>query len=165
MMIRAITPSDQHWVWSMLIENWGALNVISRGRIHWPLELPGFIAERDGATCGALHDVMEGRSCELVTLVASPRGAGTSTRLVEAPLDHLRSTDCQRLWLVTANDNTDALRFYQKRGFTLAALHLRAVDKARELKPDIPLVGETNIPVRDELERWLAPSATAEGLS
>jgi hypothetical protein len=62
---------------------------------------------------------------------------------------------------------TDALRFYQKRGFTLAALHLRAVDKARELKADIPLVGETNIPIRDELEleRWLAPSATTDGLS
>jgi N-acetylglutamate synthase-like GNAT family acetyltransferase len=167
MMIRAIAPSDQHWVSSMLIENWGALNVVSRGRIHWPLELPGFIAERDGATCGALHYVMEGRSCEIVTLVASPRGAGTGTRLVEALVDHLRSTDCQRLWLVTTNDNTDALRFYQKRGFTLAALHLRAVDKARELKADIPLVGETNIPIRDELEleRWLAPSATTDGLS
>jgi N-acetylglutamate synthase-like GNAT family acetyltransferase len=165
MMIRAIAPSDRDWVSSMLIENWGALNVVSRGRRHWPLELSGLMAERDGAACGAVHYVMEGQSCELVSLVASPRGAGAGTRLLEALIDHLRSTDCQRLWLVTTNDNTDALRFYQKRGFTLAALHLRAVDKARELKPEIPLVGEANIPVRDELEleRWLAhPQKHAE---
>jgi hypothetical protein len=49
----------------------------------------------------------------------------------------------------------------------IRAIALRAVDKARELKADIPLVGETNIPIRDELEleRWLAPSATVEGMS
>jgi ribosomal protein S18 acetylase RimI-like enzyme len=60
---------------------------------------------------------------------------------------------CRRLWLITTNDNVDALRFYQRRGFRLAALHRGAVDDSRaRLKPEIPTVGDHGIPLRDELE-------------
>jgi hypothetical protein len=53
----------------------------------------------------------------------------------------------------TTNDNVDALRFYQRRGFRLAALRTRAVDELRRrLKPTIPAVGEHGIPIRDEIE-------------
>jgi hypothetical protein len=59
---------------------------------------------------------------------------------------------CRRPWLVTTNDNLDALRFYQRRGFRLAEPHDGAVDRSREtLKPSIPEVGEYGIPIRDEL--------------
>ena len=54
---------------------------------------------------------------------------------------------------ITTNDNVDALRFYQRRGFVLTALRPGAVDQARRsLKPEIPLVGDHDIPLRDELE-------------
>ena len=60
---------------------------------------------------------------------------------------------CERLWLVTTNDNVDALRFNQRRGFRLVVLPPGAVDAARaELKPEISAVGEHEIPLRDELE-------------
>ena len=64
-----------------------------------------------------------------------------------------RDAGCTRLWLVTTNDNVDALRFYQRRGFRLRALRPGAVDEARrELKPEIPEIGDHGIPLRDELE-------------
>jgi hypothetical protein len=44
------------------------------------------------------------------------------------------------------------LRFYQKRGFVIAAIHVNALEKARRLKPEIPLIGEDGIPLRDEIE-------------
>ena len=54
--------------------------------------------------------------------------------------------------MLTTNDNLDALRFYQRRGFRLAELRPGAVDRARErLKPEIPRTGEHGIPLRDEL--------------
>jgi len=60
---------------------------------------------------------------------------------------------CPRLWLVTTNDNVDALRFYQRRGFCLVCVHRGAVDHSRaHLKPEIPLAGNNRIPLRDELE-------------
>jgi ribosomal protein S18 acetylase RimI-like enzyme len=54
--------------------------------------------------------------------------------------------------LITTNDNTHALRFYQRRGFVLSALHRGAIRRSRQLKPEIPLAGFGGIPIRDELE-------------
>jgi hypothetical protein len=59
--------------------------------------------------------------------------------------------------LITTNDNLEALRFYQRRGMRLVAVHRGAVDAAREMKPSISEVGEYGIPLHDELERSLAP--------
>ena len=66
---------------------------------------------------------------------------------------------CRRLWLITTNDNLAALRFYQRRGFELVAVHRRAVAAARRLKPEIPLVGAHGIPIRDEIELEMALQA------
>jgi RimJ/RimL family protein N-acetyltransferase len=67
-----------------------------------------------------------------------------------------RQHGCQRVWLITTNDNLNALRFYQKRGFELVAVHRRAIDEARKIKPEIPLIGEYGIPIRDEIELEIA---------
>jgi hypothetical protein len=58
----------------------------------------------------------------------------------------------KRLWLITTNDNLHALRFYQRRGLVLVAVHRNAIEQSRKLKPQIPKLGYDNIPVRDEIE-------------
>ena len=64
-----------------------------------------------------------------------------------------RAAGCARLWLVTTNDNLDALGFYQRRGLRLSRSAPGAVDDARRtLKPEIPETGDGDIPIRDELE-------------
>jgi ribosomal protein S18 acetylase RimI-like enzyme len=64
-----------------------------------------------------------------------------------------REAGCQRLWVVTRNDNVDALRFCQRRGFRLTELRPGAADASRDmLKPEIPSVGAHGITVRDELK-------------
>ena len=68
----------------------------------------------------------------------------------------VRGEGCRRVWLVTSNDNLDAIRFYQRRGLRLVAVHPGAIERAREIKPTIPLVGSYGIPIRDELEFELA---------
>jgi len=59
--------------------------------------------------------------------------------------------------LERTNDNTHALRFYQKQGFHLHALRVNALAESRKLKPEIPEVGNDGIPLRDEIElsMWL----------
>lgn len=52
----------------------------------------------------------------------------------------------------SSNDNLNALRFYQKYGFTLVALYPNALAQSRKLKPQIPLIGNDGIPLRDEIE-------------
>lgn len=78
------------------------------------------------------------------------RGIGTA--LMDAVEREARAAGCRRLWLITTNDNTRALRFYQKLGLSLAALHRDAIAESRKLKPSIALTGEDGIPIRDEIE-------------
>src|SRR5260370_862830 len=54
--------------------------------------------------------------------------------------------------LSMTNDNLDALRFYQRRGFRIAAVRPGAVDAARRRKPSIAAVGDYGIARHDELE-------------
>ncbi len=53
---------------------------------------------------------------------------------------------------MTTNDNTPALRFYQRRDFDLVSIHRNAVKEARKLKPEIPDVGMDGINIRHEIE-------------
>ena len=55
----------------------------------------------------------------------------------------------------------NALRFYQKRGFILVAVHRNALEQSRKLKPEIPLIGEHGIPLSDEIELEMTLNDTA----
>jgi hypothetical protein len=55
----------------------------------------------------------------------------------------------------------NALRFYQKRGFVLVALHRNALELSRKLKPEISLIGNAGIPLRDEIELEIMLDETA----
>jgi GNAT superfamily N-acetyltransferase len=120
----------------------------------------GLVAELDGRPIGLVMWVVadatavRGSEAEIRVLVVAPdsrrRGAG-SVLLGWARRALLRS-GVTRAWLVTTNDNLDALGFYQRRGWRLAELHPGAVDEARRLlKPEIGQVAANAIPIRDEL--------------
>jgi GNAT superfamily N-acetyltransferase len=122
-----------------------------RGELVDVLGLPGFVAERDGSPVGIATYRRDGDECELAFIAAFEPRRGVGSALLEAVVE--AAAGCARLWLVTTNDNLDALRFYQRRGFRLSALRTGAVDEARgTLKPRIPAVGAYGIPLRDELE-------------
>jgi uncharacterized protein YhfF/GNAT superfamily N-acetyltransferase len=118
---------------------------------------PALIAEVDGELAGVLTWVLRGRSMEVLTLHAARQWAGVGTALVSAGLRVAEASGARRLWLITTNDNVDALRFYQRRGFRLARAHVGAVDRSRAaLKSSIPETGDHGIPLRDELELEMA---------
>ena len=125
---------------------------VAHGTIYRPAELPGFVAEADGEAVGLLTYHIAGGACEIVTLDSQREGRGIGTALIEAAKDAARQAGCRRLWLVTTNDNTHALCFYQKRGFVLVAVHRDAVTASRAIKPEIPLIGNDGIAIRDEIE-------------
>ena len=59
--------------------------------------------------------------CEILTLHATRQWAGAGSALVAAVRELAAGRGCRRLWVLTTNDNVDALRFYQRRGFRLAS--------------------------------------------
>ena len=134
------------WVSRHIAEQWGSEIVVAHGAIYRPTELPGFVAEADGEPVGLLTYHVDGGACEIVTLDSQHAGQGIGTALIEAAKDAARQAGCRRLWLVTTNDNTHALRFYQKRGFILAALHRDAVAASRAIKPEIPRLRQRRHP-------------------
>jgi GNAT superfamily N-acetyltransferase len=151
--ILPLTPADADWVEQFCIEHWGAPTVAGHGMLFRPRDLPGFVAEIDGERVGLVTYHLDGPvSCEIVTIDSLRPAAGIGTALFEAVVALARDQGCSRVWLITTNDNLTALRFYQRRGFVLVALHRNAVDASRRLKPEIPLSGEYGIPIRDELE-------------
>jgi GNAT superfamily N-acetyltransferase len=133
-------------------ERWGADTVAAHGRLYRPADLPGFVALEGDEPIGLLTYRVEGDACEIVTIDSLVEGRGAGTALLAAVADGARRAGCRRLWLITTNDNLPALRFYEKRGFSLAAVHRGAVAESRKLKPEIPLLGLGGVPIRDELE-------------
>ncbi len=161
--IRTKTEADQAWCRDLLSDHWGSARVVSRGRLHHADTLPGLIVELQGEPAGLLTYRIEDAECEIVTLNSLLEQRGIATALLNAVTTEAVRNGCHRLWLITTNDNLPALRFYQKRGFTLAAVYPHAVQEARKRKPEIPELGWEDIPIRDEIEfeKILQPSGGA----
>jgi N-acetylglutamate synthase-like GNAT family acetyltransferase len=155
--IRPLERRDAGWVNQLVIDQWGADHIVAHGQKYFVRELPGFIAEKDGAAVGLATYSISGDACELVTLNSLLLGSGLGSALIESVKSAARLAGCRRLWLVTTNDNLSALRFYQKRGFRLVRIHPGAVDESRKIKPEIPYLGEHDIPIHDEIELELFP--------
>jgi len=157
----AIAPvadeEDESWLADLWRESWGDVIVVSRGRVHCLSDVSALIARQGGKRVGAATYHLEGEAAELTSLNAVTSGKGIGSALIAAVENAVRAAGARRLWLITTNDNVDALRFYQRRGFRLVRLHAGVVDEARRIKPAIPEIGEHCIPIHDEieLEKWL----------
>jgi ribosomal protein S18 acetylase RimI-like enzyme len=143
---------DLSWASEALDADLGGRFQALRGELVDILRFPGFVARRNGDPVGLLVYRIVGEDCEMLALVARERRTGVGTAL----LDHLRievGGHCRSIVVVTTNDNLDALRFYQRRGFVLRELRPGAVDESRRtIKPSIARRGDHGIPIRDELE-------------
>jgi len=150
--VRPISEHDQVWIETLLREHWGSTIQVSRGRLHDASRLPGYVAVYNQERAGLITYRVEGDACEIVTINSLVEGQGIGTALVQAVCEAAVEAGCKRLWLITTNDNITALRFWQKRGFSLVQVYRNAIAHSRRLKPEIPLTGEHGIPIRDEIE-------------
>jgi len=111
----------------------------------------------DGNEIGLVTWAVDGDRAEIVSAQALEPGRRIGSRLMDAAEEELRRRGVKTVHLVTTNDNHRALSFYLRRGYRLVRLHLGAMDRVRQAKPQVPLIGEDGIPLRDmwELERDL----------
>jgi ribosomal protein S18 acetylase RimI-like enzyme len=150
--VEPLRPSDLPWAREFWREHWGAEIVVTRGRIHRIEEVEGMVARAQGVIAGLITYRVRDGACEVVSLDSLREGLGIGSLLMDAVRKEARRRGCFRLWLITTNDNRAAIRFYEKRGFLLTAVHRNAVEESRRLKPSIPLTGIDGIPIRDEVE-------------
>jgi GNAT superfamily N-acetyltransferase len=147
--VRAKQAADQAWVEEMLQRWWGGRHVIAHGQGFDAALLPALIA---GEREGLLTYMVEAPRAEIVTLNALQPWRGVGSALIAALAGELAARRVREVRLTMTNDNLDALRFYQRRGFRIAAVRPGAVDAARKHKASIAAVGIYGIARHDELE-------------
>ncbi|MER7505818.1 GNAT family N-acetyltransferase [Nonomuraea pusilla] len=155
--VRPIEKGDLPVVTRVLTGSWGGSTVMAlgRGELVDAAALPGFLAEDEGQVAGVVTYADRGDTVEIITIDALVQGRGVGVALLDAVREAASARGAARLSVTTTNDNTRALRFYQRYGFDLVALHRNAVERARALKPGIPAEAG-GIPIRHELELELA---------
>jgi N-acetylglutamate synthase-like GNAT family acetyltransferase len=152
MQITELSDDDRKWVKERTELLFGGDFVVSREEVHDPHRLPGFIAAEGPERVGLVTYDIAGDSCEIVTIDALCQFMGIGTELLEKVEFVAAAAGCTRLWAITTNDNLDAQRFFQKRGFVINAVRLGTMSKIRLLKPNVPRIGCHGIPIRDEVE-------------
>jgi ribosomal protein S18 acetylase RimI-like enzyme len=155
--IRPLRVDDRNWVADFLDKHWYSTKLVSRGQVYYGHLLPGFAAfyggqdTPTGKAIGLLTYRIEGDACEITTIDSLQPGQGVATNLLETLKTAAAESGYKRLWLCTTNDNMEALRFFQKRGFHISEIHINALTESRKLKPQIPILGKDDIPLRDEI--------------
>jgi ribosomal protein S18 acetylase RimI-like enzyme len=168
--VRPLEDGDRPWAVELLRERWGSEVVVTNGKARDASALEGFVAELEGEPVGLATYETRGAECELITLDSFQEGIGAGSALLAAVANAAWRQRCRKLSVVTTNDNVRALGFYQRRGFTIAALRKGAVEKSRRIKPEIPELGRYDIPIRDEIElaldlgKHLAQAAASDWL-
>lgn len=151
-LIRPIRDEDKEWISNFLTKHWGSPIIITRGKIHHGNQLPGFIAEDKNEKIGLITYHIENEKCEIISLDSFKERIGVGSSLIEEVKKKASSSGCEKLWVITTNDNLKAIRFYQKRRFNLVAVYPDVIEESRKLKPEIPLIGFDGIKIKDEIE-------------
>jgi ribosomal protein S18 acetylase RimI-like enzyme len=158
--VRPIEPDDRDDLADRLKADWGAIQVATRGRLVDASVLPGFVAMGFGEWLGYATYELRNGELEVSAIASEAPGRGAGGALLAACVRAATDAGATRVFLITTNDNTAALRFYQRRGFVLVELRAGAVEEARRtIKPEIGLFGRDDIPIRDEIELELPRAA------
>jgi GNAT superfamily N-acetyltransferase len=143
--------SDRAWVAERFRIAWGGEPIVSRGRHYRLAELAGFVAWDGSTRVGSATYLIEASGCGLLSIEAVTRLRGIGSALIAAVEDVAKQAGCDVVWLTTTNDNLDALRFYQRRGYRIGRIYRDEMDEIRRFK-DVPLVGSYDIPLLDGIE-------------
>lgn len=149
--IRAISEADHDKVVDLLTRRWTSPLQLLDGKMVDASKLPGFIAEEDGEVAGLVTVIKRDDEWEILTLDSLKGQSGTGTLLLNAVIGDAVEHGMKRVIVRTSNDNLDAFRFYQRRGFRLEGVNPGVIDEERKMKPEIPMTGEYGIPIHDEV--------------
>lgn len=152
MTISPIQQLPQLDVLQFFKEHWGSTEMVISSGIYDCSKLEGFVyVDEQNTILGLVTYSMREEECEIISLDSIEEGRGIGSLLVQAVEEIAFEKGCTIITLLTTNDNLYALKFYQKRGYHLVEIIQNAVEQARAYKPEIPLIGNDGIPIRDEI--------------
>jgi GNAT superfamily N-acetyltransferase len=135
---------------SDIIKRWGSDILVTRGIAYRANDLDGVLVYENSKIIGlGLYKIKN--DCEIILLETFIQNKGIGTRIIERIKEIAKTKFCKRIWLITSNENINAIKFYQKRGLHISNIYLNAMEEARKLKPEIPKFSN-RIEIRDEIE-------------
>lgn len=150
--IRYKTDADREWIEAKLIEEWGSIMIERAGEFFDATTLETIVAERDGEPAGFATLLLTDDETEIMTIKAFVPGQMVGTVMLQDIVDRACQQQHRCVKVFTSNDNLDALRFYQRRGFRIENIWKDSITEARKVKPSIPIEGQYGIPCCDEIE-------------
>ena len=151
-MIFQIDSTSRDAVNAFITQQWFTLDMVVHGESIDLSMADGFYSYENEEINGLITYRIKDNEMEILSLDSLLSNKGYGTELLNKAIHKARNIGCYRIMLITTNDNFNALRFYQKRGFDIVKLYRNAVDESRKLKPQIPLIGMDNITIKHEIE-------------
>lgn len=152
MEIRFAKIEEKQKIKELFTREWNSEVMVSKGHPHFVENLETVLALIGEVIVGILTYEIKNNQAEIVSLDSFDEGKGIGTKLLKFTLDHFKRMKLDRIWLITSNDNCHAMRFYQKRGWKMVNVYFNAIEEARKIKPEIPLIGYDGIPIQHEIE-------------
>ena len=131
---------------------WPEQSMIICGEFVRPEDVEGIGVYTNDRLHGIATWRANGKIMHIVAVNSFTELRGVGMALVDAMIALAREHGMALLRATISNDNVIGLRFYQKRGFRISALHRGIFDAMRHIKPSIPRTGIDGIPMRDEIE-------------
>ena len=151
MDIRRIDQASRERINAFIVRRWYTMQMVVHGESIDLGNADGYYACEGNDILGLITYRIIGKEMEILSLDSQREGRGIGTGLLNTVVAEARENGLQRIMLVTTNDNLAALRFYQKRGFEMCRLCCNALDQARKIKAEIPLIGMNGIPLKHEI--------------
>ncbi len=149
--IHATSAEDHPDVLQLLTNRWTSPDMIIEKETIDASRLPGYTARSGSELVGLVTLIKRGDEWEILTLDSLNRWDGVGSRLLHAVVEEAKANHVKRLTVRTSNDNLDAFRFYQRRGFRFERIGQGVIDIEREERPGIPLKGDYGIEIHDEV--------------
>jgi len=147
-----ISTENREKVNEWIAKKWHGTIMILRGQAVDMTRVDGIVAEENGEIIGLITFLFYGDTCEITSFDSLRENRGIGTALLTWVIRIAKEKRCSRIVLITTNDNIRAIRYYQRRGFDMIHFYRNAMDISRQMKPEIPLMGENDIPLRHEIE-------------
>ena len=109
-----VTEDDREWLRNLWMSEWGGETF---------QEIDALIAWNTGVRVGVATYNLEIYGCELMSINATAKGLGVGSALISAVERAVQKAGIRRIWLITSNDNLDALRFYQRCGYRITTVY------------------------------------------
>ncbi|MEM7026211.1 MAG: GNAT family N-acetyltransferase [Pseudomonadota bacterium] len=148
--------SEEDWPWiTRESEELGGPVLVSSGSLHDLRHCPAVVVSEGAERAGFLVYRVAGDMLEILAIKAVRPRLGAGSALMDEAERIAELSRCREICLTTTNDNLDALRFYQRRGFAVRAYHIGGFREILRLKgsdtDQVPL-GLHGIPIRDSID-------------